>query len=84
MGGSTKLLRFRDPLAIRNKAGLALLEIRVRADRVTFRVRFYGDLSRATLPTMTAQWLIGTEGFVDKGATWVETPRGWRLPASGG
>ena len=42
-------------------------------------MKFYGDLSPATLPVMTLQLGIGDDAFVSEDAPWRRAGTGWSI-----
>jgi hypothetical protein len=74
-----KVVHFHGPGASGSTAELVDFEIQAVRGHFRLRVRFDGDLSRATLPGMMVQWVIGDDVFSND-ATWLRTPKGWSLP----
>src|SRR5262249_11385046 len=65
------LFRFRDKNAARTKSGLARFDVRYYPQRnnYTFIVKAYGDLSLATEPDMSLEFVLGDDPFFNQ-STW--------------
>jgi cysteine-rich repeat protein len=79
-GSTPSFLWFADRTARHGRglrAGIYRMTLRTRRGHYFFRLRSYGDLSRATLPVMTVQFLLGDETFSSK-SEWKRTRTGWK------
>jgi uncharacterized repeat protein (TIGR01451 family) len=73
-------LKFRDRNAASAvEGGIGIFRVSPhRTDGYRVKVEAYGDLSAATLADMTIEILFGLETYQNS-ATWMSTPKGWRL-----
>ena len=78
--------RFHDANAQRNRDGLARVDIRFfpSRHRYTFVLKTYGNFAAATEASMTLQFEIGDDSFVNT-STWTRNSKGWvlKLPGEG-
>lgn len=80
---SSMFFKFRDRRALVARQGVWKIDVhRRRRGGYTFSLKAYGDLSAATEATMTVQWHLGGEVFMNL-STWQKMSHGWKLELPG-
>ena len=80
----TAKFKYRNRDNLKAKRGIANFQIHrkpvKRNDFIgyPFKILTYGDLAKATVPTMTFEIHVGDDGFMNT-SDWARTRKGWRL-----